>query len=434
MTNEIDGVVSVTIDAQTASPIGAQFGKLLCVGFHNKFLERVREYTSLAGMIADGFATTSALYRMAQTAFSQNPRPPSVLVGRLTTASTMVVTLTPVAQNSRTYNIVVDGFAASFTADSTATAAEIVTGLIAAINATATPVTATGTTTLVLTADVAGAVFSVEYDAQDFTSQNTTPDTSGIAAQIAAIQAENDSWFALAMDSWGKAEIIAAAAYIETQKKIFVACTNDADVLAAGSSDVVSTIKALNYDNTSVWFSRNPHNYLNVGVAASMLTTQPGSATWKFKTIEGVSADSFTPTELGRLVAKNCNHYIAAAGVSYTAEGVAVGGEFIDTVVFIRWLANEIQIAMFTVKMNLPKVPLTDAGYALAENALRGALQRGVAAGGIDGSDPAAIVINVPRARNLSPADRAARRMTGITWSAPLAGAAHATTFTGALV
>lgn len=434
MANEIDGVVSVTIDAQSASPIGAEFGKLLLLGHHTKFLERVREYTSLAGMIADGFATTSAMYRMAQTAFSQDPRPPSVLVGRLTTPSTMVVTLTPVVQNSRVYNINVDGFAASFTADVSATAAEIVTGLIAAINATAVAVTATGTTTLVLTADVAGAVFSVEYDAADFTSQNTTPDSSGIATQIAAIQAENDSWYAMAMDSWGKAEIIAAAAYIETQKKIFVAISNDSDIIAAGSSDVVSTIKALNYDNTSVWFSRNPHKYLNVGVAASMLTTQPGSATWKFKTIEGVSADTFSPTELGRLQSKNCNHYITAAGISYTAEGVAVSGEFIDTVVFIDWLANEIQIAMFTVFVNLPKVPLTDAGYALAENALRGALLRGVDAGGIDGSDPAAIVINVPRARSLSPANRAARRLTGITWSAPLAGAAHSAVFTGALV
>lgn len=434
MANEIDGIVTVTIDANTASPLGESFGKLLIVGFHTRFPERVREYTSLAGMIADGFATTDAMYRAVQTAFSQSPRPASVLVGRLTTGSVQLQTLTPIVQNNRTYSMNIDGFPVSFTSDATATNLEIVAGLAAAINATAVQVTATGTTSLILTADTAGDVFFVEYPAADWTSQNTTPDTSGIAAQIAAIQGENDTWYAVAMDSWGRAEVSALAAYIETQKKIFVAVTSDSDVIAAGTGDISSALKALNYDNTSLWFSRNPHQYLNVAIAASMLTTQPGSATWKFKTLEGVSADAYTPTELGRLQSKNANHYITAAGVSYTAEGVASGGEFIDTVVFIDWLANEIQIAIFTSLLNLPKVPLTDPGIAVVENALRGALMRGAAAGGIDGSDPSAVVVVVPKARALSPADRAARRLTGVTWSAPLAGAAHSVVVAGNLV
>jgi hypothetical protein len=74
-----------------------------------------------------------------------------------------VDTLTPTAVNSTEYFVNVNGRLYSYVSDSTATAAEIVTGFKTAM--TNDPdVTATGTSTLILTAKVAGAAFTTGAD------------------------------------------------------------------------------------------------------------------------------------------------------------------------------------------------------------------------------------------------------------------------------
>lgn len=433
MANEIDSIVSVTIDAQTTTPIGLDFGTMLIASGEAAFAERVRTYTSMQGVLAD-FATTTATYRAAQAVFSQNPRLPALKIGRLTVGSAMIVTLTPVNLVSlRVYTLTINGQVFTFTADASAVAAEIVAGFITVINAAAMGITASGTATLILTATVAGKPFRVESNS-DFTSQNTTPDTSGIAAQIAAIQAEDDNWYGFMMTSWGKAEITAAAAYIETQKKIAVFTTNDADVLAVGSGDIASALVALNYERSSLWFSRNPHQYLGGAIMGLMLGQQPGSNTWKFKTVAGVALDTFSPSELTRLKAKRANYYISIAGTGNTTEGITPVGEFIDINIFVDWLQNDMQIAIFSALKSLPKVPMTDAGITVVRNAIQGSLKRGIEAKGIDDTDLSLIVINVPKARSLSQSDRNNRRLTGVSFSAPLAGAIHYVTVTGSLV
>ncbi len=84
-----------------------------------------------------------------------------------------VSTLTPTAVNATRYTVNLSGktlagaaYSEVFTYDSDAdaTAAEIVAGLLALINASTVPVTASGTSTLILTADTAGVPFTVDAD------------------------------------------------------------------------------------------------------------------------------------------------------------------------------------------------------------------------------------------------------------------------------
>lgn len=72
-----------------------------------------------------------------------------------------VETLTPTAQNTTRYAVFINGVEYAYTSDADATAAEIVTGLSSAINGGTVPVTASGSTTLILTADVAGDSFTI---------------------------------------------------------------------------------------------------------------------------------------------------------------------------------------------------------------------------------------------------------------------------------
>lgn len=91
-------------------------------------------------------------------------------VGRLrkdADGTAQVNTLTPTAVNSTIYNLAVSGYAYAATSDGSATATEIVTAFKDLVNAQSAlhGVVATGTTTLILTASVAGAPFTTSFGA-----------------------------------------------------------------------------------------------------------------------------------------------------------------------------------------------------------------------------------------------------------------------------
>jgi uncharacterized protein DUF3383 len=91
----LEDIVDVQISAATATPSRVGFGTPLLLAYHAKYVDRVRSYTSLQGMVDDGFLTTDAAYKMALAVLSQNPHPPTFKVGRRAAAPTQVVRLTP---------------------------------------------------------------------------------------------------------------------------------------------------------------------------------------------------------------------------------------------------------------------------------------------------------------------------------------------------
>src|SRR3972149_2236792 len=125
-------IVSVSISTATVVPSRVGFGTPLIFDFHTRFAELARVYTSLAGMVADGFLTTDGAHRMATKIFSQNPKVKQVIVGRMTTAPSKTVRFTPVVQNSKLYSMTFStpggDATVTFTSDASATAAEISAG------------------------------------------------------------------------------------------------------------------------------------------------------------------------------------------------------------------------------------------------------------------------------------------------------------------
>ena len=78
-------IANIALDTSSVSRQG--FGTILFAGKHNYFSERVRAYTSTLAMSTDGIPTTSSIYIAAQGAFSQNPSPTSIKIGRQETTS-----------------------------------------------------------------------------------------------------------------------------------------------------------------------------------------------------------------------------------------------------------------------------------------------------------------------------------------------------------
>jgi len=104
----LNDIVQVILNVSPISAVRATFSLGLIVGksTHITPTVRVKEYASLAAMIADGFVSTEPEYKAASLYFSQNPVPRRVLIGRWdgTGSETAVQALTSIrAKNTEWY-------------------------------------------------------------------------------------------------------------------------------------------------------------------------------------------------------------------------------------------------------------------------------------------------------------------------------------------
>lgn len=426
----LDNVVNLQISRSAAAVSRQGFGTMLILGTSITTewgSDRVRAYTKAADLLDDGFDSSDPEYKAALVAFSQTLKPTRVLVGRRLTAVAQIVTITPVATNSFLFTVEINDTTFSFTSDSDATAAEIVTGLSTAINGGSEPVTASGSTTLILTADDAGVPFSTTLSLH-LTAVTTTANV-GVGEDMAAISEINDDWYALVLTSRDPQTIMTAAAYIESVPKIYLACSGDAGVIAAGSVDIASLLKAKSYARTAYLYSGNQAAMPEAAWLGGQLPEQPGSNTYKFKTLVGITADDLTATQYSVAKGKNANIYTTVGGAGMTEEGVMAVGEFIDVIIGIDWLHSNMQADVFQVLRDNKKVPYTDAGVASIESTIRNRLRLATIAG-ILAEDPAPVV-TVPDVADVPSEDKAARLLQGVSFAATLAGAIHAVTITG---
>lgn len=241
---------------------------------------------------------------------------------------------------------------------------------------------------------------------------------------LQAVQAENDTFYAVMVLDHTPAKILAVAGYVETQKKIFLSSSQDAGILATSTSDIAYQLKALNYARSGVIYNASADTvFPEAAWLGRMLPDTPGSETWKFKTLAGVVADNLTGTQITNAQGKNCNLYVTVGGVDITTEGVMADGEYIDTIRFIDWLVSTMEVAVYSQLVNTEKVPYTNKGIAIVESAVRSTLTQGIQAGGL-AADPAPVV-TVPDALSVPSADKASRTLNNVVFTATLAGAIH---------
>jgi hypothetical protein len=134
----LDNIVSVSITTLTSSPTRAGFGQPLLMAYIPTTVlpNRVREYSSLTGMLEDGFLVTDAAYLMAQALKAQSTSVPSWKVGRKALPSQQSVDLTPtVTTAGEITQIEVEAQEKSYTVQSGDAVADVCDGLVAALNA-----------------------------------------------------------------------------------------------------------------------------------------------------------------------------------------------------------------------------------------------------------------------------------------------------------
>lgn len=166
---DLDQIITVQIDRNTTTPTQAGFGTPLLLGYFSTsiFPERVRTYTSLQGLLDDGFTANDPVYRMASDLLAQNPSPPRFKVGRRGLAYTQTVDFTPSSDSvvaGQTHSLVVTG--PGSTASLAGETFDLVAGYQGVLTLAATPTaddTVTiGTTVYTFVADPTGTAYDVD--------------------------------------------------------------------------------------------------------------------------------------------------------------------------------------------------------------------------------------------------------------------------------
>lgn len=439
----LSDIVTISLTTESAKVEQAGFGvpMILAPETVAGFTERVRFYTTLAGVVTD-YATTTATYKMASAIFAQSPRPPKIAVGRVANQPTQRFAVTPVATNSTVYNMRINGTLVTYTSDASATVTEIIAGLKAAIDALSLGITVSDQTTYMrILANTPAAFFSVEsLDVAKIGVKQDHGDGTYealIKADIAAIFLEDPSPYAMLFGFNSKECVDAIADEAEARKKLFIAQTQESDVIRlsfasdTGGSETIAGALNPGFFRTALIYHPQTDAFADAALAGRCLPLDPGSETWAFKTLAGVSPVALTATHRTNALAKSCNTYETIAGVAITEEGKVSGNEFIDIIRFRDWLEARMSEEIFGALARAKKIPFTDAGIAVIEGIIRARLQAGIDVGGLS-NDPAPTVF-VPKAVNVSTNDRALRRLTGVTFEARLAGAIQAITIQGTL-
>lgn len=416
MPNKLDQIIDISISLSTKAITQQGFGTPLFLGESMKLDRRVKEYADISE-VAEDFAESDSEYKMATAAFSQEKVPALIMIGKKVVLASTAITaatnpsgnivnieLTDIGKNAEVGStIVVSGFSTSGYNGTALVTAKIDDDNItytAAGALAATP--AAGSGSLVLSETWSNAI-QKNFD-------------------------YNSNWYALAITSNIEADILSAASKIETLDRLFIARSSDVDNLdAAETGSVLHQLNAFNYDRTAFTYNGDTTTtFIDAAWEGRFLPTIPGSENWAHKTLIGIVADDLSSSQSLAVLNKKGNTYEVFAGKSITRWGTVVSGEYIDVIRGADCLKARIQEAVFSVLYNAnDKVPMTDIGSDIIENAIRAVFDRAVVDGFIaqDRDGRGLYTVNAPDVIDVPSADRMTRLLSGVTFSGTIAGA-----------
>ncbi len=423
-------IIAVSIAAGTVSPSRRGFGIPLFLAYHTVWAGvAVRTYTSFAGVAAD-FASTSLPYKWAAAVFGQNPRPEKIKIGRLPAPASVHTTVLDF-----TDHVTGTAIAGSVTLPSgTATSIAVpwntsIAGTLADLKTALDLLTGIGTCTLVSPVLTVPATNVGEMNHFSFSSaggdvRDTTADWA-YDTSLTAHAAVDGDFYGVEIDCNSPKNIDKVARWTLANQRLafFAPQYTKPSQFATGEFTAGADYTALLANNSAIGIITRASrlSFLEGAWSGDGFAREPGSATWAFKPLDGVGADAFTATERAAIEVYKANHYTSEAGIAITRPGKAFGGEWIDVVIGLAWLTAAIETGLFALLVNNPKVPYTDAGFAMLVGEVRGALKQAEDRSILDSGWTVTILSVALQAT----ADRAARIARSLEFSARLAGAVH---------
>jgi hypothetical protein len=399
------------------------------------------------GFVAGDDLLTALTDMFSQRVDGQQSAPDEILLGRRATAVAQVRTVTIVtATNATTYTVTINGTSFAFLTVAETTA-QIVTGLVALINAGTEPVTASDGAgdTVVLTADEAGVPFTSSVT-HSTTPANitiaTTTASVGYPEDIATWRAQDDRWYFLLLLSRSSGDIQAAAEVVEalTPNRLLVAQTDDALAqTGASTADLASELGSagLGLTRTVLVWHDNDDQYVEWALVGKMCGFDPGVPNWvhqSLASVTGISAPVLTSTST--LETKRytfLERYNAPVPpTTSTRGGKTLGGDWIDIIHGVDAISMSIQILVYGNALLDANQPYR-GGEPAVKGAIHGVLSSFTGAPGAAFAVAGSAVVTVPDASTQLEADRLARLYRGVTWSLTAQGKVNAVIITGYL-
>lgn len=424
-------IVSVSIQAGTVNPARKGFGVPLLLARHEAWSgSEVRTYNSFSDVAAD-FDAHEWPYLAAAAMFSQKIRPSEIKVAKLPvptgvpqivvldftdhpTGDAITGTVTDPAGVETAINV-------AWNTNIATTLAAVDTAIEAAIGASSV---ATASPVLTITVPTAGNGFA-HFEFSTAYARETSADQGYDDALDAAIILDPEFYFVLT-DTSSPKNMDKIARWTLANSRFFLAGPmygDPTDFVSGEFSAGADYTALLANDSAAGLFTKQARNAaIEAAWAGTMAPRDPGSATWAFKSLQGVGADAFSSTQRTVIAGTNGgNHYTTEAKIDITRPGKTFGGEWIDVVLGIAWIEARAQEAIFALLSNEPKVPYTETGVGQIVAVLRGVLKEAQRRGIID----AGWTITTLAVADQETADRAARILRGVEFAARLAGAIH---------
>lgn len=244
-----------------------------------------------------------------------------------------------------------------------------------------------------------------------------TPDNA-ISGLNGLIDSQND-WFFLLSDVQEDDGIKSLSDWAAANDKLYFATTSNLTL----ASEIES-------ENTVLVYHQDPEAFAAEGWVGRCAPEAPGSITWKFKTINGVTEANITTAQLTQLHEDGGNSYVRKLGVLQTSEGLTTSGEYIDVIRSQYFLKARLTESVMSLFINNGKVPYDNSGIAMivaaCESVLKQATDQGIIA--LDEGGNGQWTINAPRREDVPQNDVANRHLNGVVIEAVLAGAIHSTT------
>jgi len=454
-------IVTIDIARGVSGLSKAGFGILLMLTLAPGFTSRVKSYTS-ADDVLDDFDSTSPEYLGASAYFGPDIAPPTLYIGSFQASEVECEVI--VATVGATYTVTIeDGeneYSIAYLAIGGDTPVTIASALAAAI-ASGTPYTTTytpGESEYKVQPPVAVVgKWGIELDAKQEIGKSTKTEATAVA--LGAIADENNDWYGLATVYRDPTLIAECAAWAQTADpyKLFGYSSGNVDIPnPTKTTDLASVFQGLGYTRTFGMFKKDADKGL---VSPYWVDTDPyaefawfgrmfptdldiSTATWKFKTLIGVSADALTTTEYNTLRGvgpdcvggKNMNCYVSVGGASIAIEGKVASGEFIDIIMGIDWLTARMTEGVYSAMVNNEKIPFDDGGITIVESVVRQVLKLGIKTQFLRFDSTLGnqgFRVGVPGVDETLAADRANRYFKGMTFLGRIAGAIHATLVQG---
>lgn len=463
------------------SPLGAavrNFGLLLVVGDSDVIsgAERIRSYSGIDG-VAEDFGVDSPEYKAALLYFSVSPQPDEILIGRwlrtatagfldggaLSASEKLISAWTSIDDGS--FTISFDGneedvTGLDFTAQTT------LNGVAAVITAGLSGGTVTWDgTKFIAKSDTTGTDSTVSYATSegtgtDISAQLKLTSATASAAPVDGYDSETPLEAITALYNQSSDWYIAsfAAATMPTDDELvdvagFIQAANISRVLfctdqASGEFDPIATdllsqrLRDLSYNRSASQASLdNPYALCSMaGTWASVDFTGSNTAkTYMFKTEPGVVPEYVTETQMDFLTRNRCNVYANVNnGTAIFLNGVMSSELYMDERQGFDWMQNAIQVAIYNLLYQNPKIAQTDSGVTQIVAAVAAVLNQGVTNGLIAPgiwSGPSfgnittgqqlelGYAIYAPSVASQSQADREARKSPLIQCAVKLAGA-----------